>query len=176
MPNVSYDVRIKEIRKEGKCHVECVATEDMLVSPRTRGNLQESPFVGQRVRKTRSALKELGFDDTENVSSDDFPRVDIQDIARSDTVDELGSDGRTNDHSMDEIECLECCLRIDFDGDGYAELRRVLRAGNQILENEPIEEIPYAYAVPVRMPHRHIGISLYDLTKDIQDIKTTLIR
>ena len=112
----------------------------------------------------------------DNISSDDYPRTDIQDIARSDSVDELGSDGHTNDHTMDEIECLEACLRIDFDGDGYAELRRVLRAGNQILENEPIEEIPYAYAVPVRMPHRHIGISLYDLTKDIQDIKTTLIR
>ena len=40
IPNITYDVRIKETRKEGKCHVECVATEDMLVSPRTRGNLQ----------------------------------------------------------------------------------------------------------------------------------------
>lgn len=176
MPNVTYNVRIKEICKEGKCRVECVATEDMLVSPRTRGDLQRSPFVAQRVRKTRAELKELGYEDTEEISSDDFPRVDVQDIARSDTVDELGSDGRTADRSMDEIECLECYLRIDFDGDGDAELRKVLRAGNQILSNEPIEEIPFAYAVPVRMPHRHIGISLFDLIKDVQDIKTTLIR
>jgi len=177
VPNVTYDVRIKAITKRGKCNVECVATEDMLVSPKTRGDLQKSPFVAQRIRKSRSSLKELGYiEDDEDISSDDFPRTDIQDIARSDTVDELGADGRTNDRSMDDIECLECYLRIDFDGDGYAELRKVLRAGNQVLSNDPIEEIPFAYAVPVRMPHRHIGISLYDLTKDIQDIKTTLIR
>ena len=118
----------------------------------------------------------MGFDPDLEASSDDNPRIDIQSIARSDTVDELGGDGRTSDKSMEEIECLECCIRVDYDGDGDAELRKVFRAGNQVLSNEPIEEIPYAYASPVRMPHRHIGISLFDLTKDIQDIKTTLIR
>lgn len=46
VPNVTYNVRIKEICKEGKCRVECVATEDMLVSPRTRGDMQKSPFIG----------------------------------------------------------------------------------------------------------------------------------
>lgn len=45
VPTVTYDVRIKLTQKEGAVHIECVATEDMLVSPNTRGDLQESPFV-----------------------------------------------------------------------------------------------------------------------------------
>ncbi|MDE2469744.1 MAG: hypothetical protein KGL35_13650, partial [Bradyrhizobium sp.] len=175
VPSVTYDIRLKRHHKVGRCFVECVATEDMLVSPRTTGSLQDSPFVAQRVRKTRSELKELGYDSSLEAPSND-PRIDIQSIARSDTTDELGSDSAGSDRSMEEIECLECYLRVDQDGDGYAELRKVFRAGNQILENETISEIPFAYATPIRMPHRHIGISVYDIEKDIQDVKTTLFR
>lgn len=175
IPNVTFDVRLKRMHKEGRCFVDCVATEDMLVSPRTRGSLQDSPFVAQRVRKTRSELEALGYDDEVTGASND-PRIDIQSIARSDTTDELAEDSAGSDKSQEEVECLECYMRVDFDGDGDAELRKIFRAGNQILANEPIAEIPFAYASPVRMPHRHIGISIFDLTKDIQDIKTSLIR
>lgn len=174
-PTVTYDIRLKRHHKVGRCFVECVATEDMLVSPRTTGSLQDSPFVAQRVRKTRSELKELGYDSSLEAPSND-PRIDIQSIARSDTTDELGGDSAGSDRSMEEIECLECYMRVDYDGDGDAELRKVFRAGNQILANDPISAVPFAYASPIRMPHRHIGISIFDLAKDIQDIKTTLIR
>lgn len=175
VPNVTFDVQIRRFHKEGLCKCECVATEDMLVSPDTRGDLQESPFVAQRVRKPRSHWKELGYTGDLEASSND-PRIDIQSIARSDTTDELGSDSAGQDRSMEELEALECYMRVDYDGDGDAELRKILRVGNEIIANEAIAEIPFAYAVPIRMPHRHIGISLYDLTKDIQDIKTTLMR
>lgn len=175
VPNVTYDVQIRRQHKEGMCKCECVATEDMLVSPNTRGDLQESPFVAQRLRNTRSHWKELGYTGDLEASSND-PRIDIQSIARSDTTDELGSDSAGQDRSMEELEALECYMRVDYDGDGEAELRKILRVGNEIVENESCAVIPFAYAVPIRMPHRHIGISLYDLTKDIQDIKTTLLR
>jgi hypothetical protein len=77
---------------------------------------------------------------------------------------------------MDEIEVLECWARVDFNGDGVAELRHIVKAENQLLLNEEATEIPYAYWSPIRMPHRHVGISIFDLLKDLSDIKTALTR
>ncbi|HEX7370475.1 MAG TPA: hypothetical protein VF284_09395, partial [Rhodanobacteraceae bacterium] len=99
-----------------------------------------------------------------------------QAIARSDTVDELTADDAGSDKSMEVVEGLEAYMRVDWDGDGYAELRKILTAPGKVVSNEPLDEIPIAYCVPIRMPHRHLGISYFDLLKDLQDIKTTLVR
>ena len=45
-----------------------------------------------------------------------------------------------------------------------------------ILENEPIEQIPFAMVTAIPMPHRFYGLSIYDLIGDVQEIKTTLLR
>ena len=45
-----------------------------------------------------------------------------------------------------------------------------------ILENEPIEQIPFATVTAIPMPHRFYGLSIYDLIGDVQEIKTTLLR
>lgn len=175
VPNVTFDVRIKCTRKEGRYVAECIPTEDMRISPQTTHDLQQSPFVAHVVRKTRSQWKELGYD-VDDEPADKGPRIGIQDIARSDSMDELSSDDAGIDKSMEIVEGLEGYMRVDYDGDGYAELRHFLKAPGKIVENEPIEEIPIAHCVPIRMPHRHLGISYFDLLKDLQDIKTTLIR
>ena len=175
VPSVTYDVRIRRISKRGEYKVECIPTEDMRISPLTTHDLQESPFVGHVVRKTRSEWKELGYDVSEE-AADRGPRIDIQSIARSDTVDELGADDAGTDKSMEIVEGIECYMRVDYDGDGVAELRSILKAPGKIVENKPIEEVPIAHCSPIRMPHRHLGISIFDLLKDLQDIKTTLIR
>jgi hypothetical protein len=77
---------------------------------------------------------------------------------------------------MQELEIRECYLRVDYDGDGLAELRRVIVIGDKVADNEEVEEGPLASGVPMRMPHRHLGISLYELLVDIQQIKTMLVR
>ena len=77
---------------------------------------------------------------------------------------------------MQEIEIRKVIMRVDFDGDGIAELRRILIGGDKIGENEIIEETPFASCVPKRMPHRHTGISVYDEIADLQVINTTLWR
>ena len=77
---------------------------------------------------------------------------------------------------MQTVELRKVTMQVDYDGDGIAELRSVYVAGDKILENEEIEESPIASCAPIRMPHRHTGISYYDLIADLQVIKTTLFR
>lgn len=174
-PIKTLNVRIKSTRKRKCYRTECIAPEDMRIAPDTTDDLQASSFVGHVVRKTRSQWKALGYD-VKSEPADNTARINIQDIARSDTVDELASNDAGTDKSMEIVEGLECYMRVDWDGDGYAELRKILKAPGKIVANDPLDEIPIAYCVPIRMPHRHLGISYFDLLKDLQDIKTTLIR
>lgn len=175
VPQPTYDVRIKRTTTRKRYRCECIPTEDMRIDAETTDDIQGSRFVAQVIRKTRSEWKSLGYD-VNDLPADTQIRWGVQSIARSDTVDELAPPDAGADKSMELVDGLEAYMRVDWDGDGYAELRKILTAPGKVISNEPIDEIPIAYCVPIRMPHRHLGISYFDLLKDLQDIKTTLIR
>ena len=175
LPDQTLSVRIKRTTKRKRYKLDCIATEDMRIAPDTGDDLQASAFVAHVVRKTRSEWKALGYD-VASEPADNSARINIQQIARSDTVDELSANEAGSDKSMEIVEGLECYMRVDWDGDGYAELRKVLKAPGKIVSNEPLDEIPIAYCVPIRMPHRHLGISVADMVSDIQRIKTSVLR
>jgi len=83
------------------------------------------------------------------------------------------------DPALREVIYYECIMNVDYDGDGIAERRRICAigdGGSHILHNEPFDHIPFAVVTPIMVPHRLIGRSIYDLTEDLQVIKTTLMR
>ena len=65
---------------------------------------------------------------------------------------------------------------MDFDGDGISELRKIVRAGNQILDNEIVDEAPFVSWCPVPMPHKFWGLSVADLAMQGQKTKTSIVR
>jgi hypothetical protein len=178
-----YDIELKVKRKKGKVCLEAVPCEEVRVSKKCRGTLQESPFTEHVTRKTRSDLIEMGM---ERAFVDGLPawtltETGTQQTSRDSVSDETNTDGSTlSDRSMDEIEYCEAYVKVDWDGDGVAELRRVVTVGNKIPDgeewNRPIPEVALTGFVAKRVPHRHVGESLYDELGDLQEIKTTLMR
>lgn len=172
-----FDIKLRRTSVVGRVKVECVPPEEILVSPKARHNFEDCPFVEHKTKTTKSGLKEQGFDtskiDTIGNGSPDW--MNLVALARNEVTDQLGETA-PSDAASEDCDLREVYIRVDFDGDGVAELRRVMIGGDKILENEECEEIPVAYCSPVRMPHRHVGISFYDLLNDLQVIKTTLFR
>jgi hypothetical protein len=177
VPATVFDIKIRRTKDTKRICVECVPPEEMLVSPRARTNLDASPFCCHRTLKARSDLIMDGYDETiVNGATAGRPRwLDMDALARDVVVDQMSVDD-PSDFSMQELELRDVSIRVDYDGDGVAELRRVLIAGEKIIENEEIEEVPIASGAPIRMPHRHTGLSMYDLLSDIQVIKSELMR
>jgi hypothetical protein len=109
-------------------------------------------------------------------------RYGSQSFSRDSVSDEsnISYGSSVNDRSMDEIEYCEAYIRVDWDGDGIAELRKVVSVGNQIPDgkdwNEAVPAVAITGFVAKRVPHRHVGESLYDELADLQEIKTTLTR
>ena len=89
---------------------------------------------------------------------------------------EQPSDQASLDFSMQEIEVMEVYIKVDFDGDGIAELRKVTYAGSDILDNEEVDFVPFCSICPIPMPHKFFGHSLADRAVDIQLIKSTVTR
>jgi len=174
-----YEVKLARKRKKGKVVIEPLPTEEVVLSSRTRNNIQESNFVAHITGKTRTELIEMGMskDFVEDLPT--WHDFDEESVARDTTVDEEDYEDNIDKPSQ-EIEYKECYIRVDFDGDGKSELRCVKVAGGKIPEGEDwnmeIDEIPISYLTPNRLPHRHVGLSLYDELKEIAEIKTALIR
>ena len=167
-----YSVKLKQLTPCKQVRIQNLPPEEMYVSMRTRSvQLQDSPFVQHRTYKTMSELRAAGYklDESKMASYEDV-EGDHRDIYDEGDFDQEG-EGPNKLVMVRESWC-----RIDSDGDGIAELTRVLIAGTQILEREACDFIPVVAVCPVPLPHRHIGLSEADLVMDLQLIKSTVTR
>lgn len=179
-PVMLWDVTCKRTKKGGCVRVDNVPPEEFLISRKAK-NIAEASFVGHRVQRTISELKSMGYKNVDQISSDDSSAsLNMERVERLSWDDELAylnTDTATNlDESQRVVWVTECYLRVDYDGDGIAELRKVVRAGNQILDNEIVDVAPFVSITPVPMPHKFFGMSVADLSMEAQKIKTAILR
>jgi len=172
----SYDVKLKKTKKTGKVIVENVPPEEFLISKKAR-TIADAPFVAHRKLATRSELIAMGYDKdiVDNLPTYADLTYNQENVARFDQG-EQPSDQASLDFSMQEIEVIESYIKVDFDGDGIAELRKVTYAGSDILDNEEVDFVPFCSICPIPMPHKFFGHSLADRAVDIQLIKSTVTR
>lgn len=175
-----HDVEIQISKEKGSVTIESVPPEEFLITPRHNSVLlQDCAFCEHRSRKTISDLTEMGFDPEklELIGSDDDEFAEISGeylVRRAYTEEQFPEDERSGPSRP--VWLREVYIKEDFDGDGITELRKVYVAGNQILENEETDIIPFASVTPNIMPHRFIGISTAEEVMDLQKIKSTLWR
>ena len=180
---VTYNVEVRRTKEYGRVTIDPVPPEEILVSSRAT-SLKDCDFIAHRVSKTVSELINMGFkkSDVENLPSaeDEVFNTEAQ-IRRS--YDAATTDLEVNniDPSMRVVQITECYMKADVDGDGIAELRKIIVGGSgynnyNILENEEITILPFAMCVAIPMPFRFFGLSMYDLLADVQLMSTSVMR
>lgn len=169
-------VKVKRTKKEGRVVVENVPPEEFLISKRAR-TVQDSPFVAHRRMMTRSELVAMGFkkDIVDSLESGDTLEFSPDRIARYSQSEQPNSMG-SQDQSMEVVEVYECYIKVDYNNDGIAELRRIVYASNEILEDDECDYIPFHSLCPIPIPHKFYGQSLADRALDLQLIKSTVLR
>ena len=177
----SHDVVVERIKENGRVRVEVIPPEELLVSKRAK-SLDDADFVGHRVSLTISEVKDMfpdvSDDELDEMAGEDDQEWNDESNARHNFDDSYTSrdSAFNNTHSGRKIWITEGYMNVDWDGDGHAELRKITKAGNKILENIPIEEKPFASICPIPIPHKYYGLSLSDKVVDIQIVKSTIIR
>ena len=170
---------IKRTTNSGKVKIENIPPEEFLIQ-RSAKSIEDADFVAHRVLKTRSELIQMGFDRDiiENLPTQNNITLNDERLARFADIDESPLNDAP-DESTQDIEIYECYVKCDMDGDGIAELRKVIVAGSEastILENMPCDFIPFCSLTPVPMPHRFYGRSVSELVEDVQLVKSTVMR
>ena len=179
-PNFNlYNCKIKRIISKGNIKVESVPPEEFLID-RTAIKLEDANFVAHRVQMTRSELISMGYDkeDVDSLPSSDASTLNTERLARYQNIEDFPFNTSDN-QSTQTVTVYENYVRYDADGDGIAELRKILSVGDSsefILENMPCDSIPFVSVTPIPMPHRFYGRSVSELVEDIQLMKSTVMR
>jgi len=175
----TYDCTVVRTTEKGRLRVQSVPPEEFLIDRRAR-SIETAEFVAHRRYVTVSDLVKMGydFDEVQDLgfeTLDDFegnpetfdrnPQAFVQITGRTDTTSR-------------KVLYIEGYVYVDMDGDGIAELCRVCVAGtaNKILHWEPCDFIPFVDFCPDPEPHTFFGMSIADVTMDIQLIKSNILR
>jgi hypothetical protein len=176
-----YDCSIKRTNKTGRIAIMAIPPEEFLTDRRAT-SLTEATFTAHRARKTVSDLIEMGYPKKQCM---DLPAADDLDFNQETVTrfkpedEEPRRDADNLDPAMRNVWYAECYLKVDYDGDGVAEWRKVCLAGGgayEILDNEPCEGHPFSAWCPYPQPHKLFGESMADKTMDLQLIKSTVWR
>src|SRR5439155_1160992 len=128
-------------------------------------------------------LVALGFplEDVRQWAEDDYMgRTDKVMRRRDRLAAQATRDNETHhDDAMRRLTYTEGWIRVDYDGDGIAELRRVQAVGHRgehIIAHQPATCIPLARIVPFAVAHKAVGQSYADRVGDLQSVSSHVLR
>lgn len=180
----TYAVKLQKTPISGKPVVEVIPPERFLISSRAT-SIEEAPYHAATFNEFLATLISM-YPDKRHLLDPDGAYVgksdvdgelasDTRQLARFPDEPDMGSQ-RYDDRYRETVTLRIEYIRCDYDQDDIVELRRVVRVGDVILENEVVEESEFTVWSPIRVSHRAIGRSLADTLVDIQRIRTALTR
>lgn len=187
---VCFEVDFRRSWKEGRVHIRGIPPEYALVR-RTSTGCDDKQTIGWQEITTLSDLREEGYDE------ELLDKIPLAESANGRSIDHNGereareqaqgltSTGGENLSSTKEenkpIWRTVLFTYVDYDGDGRAELRKIIRAGSDTLGgvtlyNEEVSEVRMISWTPIIMPHQFFGRAIVDPVIPVQDWKTALLR
>jgi hypothetical protein len=175
-----HDVQIKRTTKDGRIRIMAVPPEELVLDRRAR-SFEDAGIIAHRQMATVDDLLAMGYEldeIEENISSTDLDSNDEY-LARQPLSTTMGS-GDSLNPGQRRVLYVESYIRVDFDGDGIAELRKVccMGSGYTVVRNLPASYIPFVDFPCDPEPHTSPleAMSVFDLTHDIQEIKSEILR
>ena len=171
-------VRATYTHPDGRVKLEAVPPEEFLISRESK-SVEQADYVAHRRIVTVSELVAMGYDYDEvselGASYDDMD-TNVERYTRNKAL--TNEMNERHDPAMKKVLYVENYIKVDYDGDGIAELRKVCTAGdgNKILMNEPCDMAPFATLCPDPEPHDFFGMSVADTVMDVQRIKSSIMR
>ena len=173
-----YNVVLTRRIPRGETKLECLPPEEFLIN-RTATSLEDAKIIAHRQLLRVGDLVELGYPYEQIIQykgyEDDFRSNEEWNLRHPNWREEDDTDA---DPANRLVQYVESYVRVDADGDGIPELRRICTIGNahEILMNEPADSHPFILIRKDPLPHTWRGMSLYDELADVQRIKSAVMR
>jgi hypothetical protein len=170
------EVRCSHTVERPMFKVYVIAPDEFLFESRL-ANLEEGRFFAHRATKPVGDWIAMGL-----------PKAKVLKLKSGDKDDQDADDrfdfeDRRDDNDQDDdlarlVTVDECYIRCDYEGVGTLGWRKVFIGanGNDIVLNEEADDHPYCAWTPIPVPHKLVGLSVFDLVRDLQMQGTALLR
>jgi len=173
---IAQEVVIKTKVAEPLHRVEAIPPDEFRIN-RSAKAFKSATLVGHERLENASKLIQMGIPREiveENINSGSYTRWNEERYYRNPGLEDGGgsqSDGK-------QVLLGEYYIRIDKDGDGIDELHLITTVGDSytIVGDEEVDYVKMCSFCPDPEPHTAIGHSLTELVKDLQKIKTNILR
>jgi hypothetical protein len=173
VPEALARLRIRFTKSKPLTRVVSVPLDEFRVSRKAK-DVENAPLIGHDQIINVSELIKQGYtmDELAGYMNQSPANYSIDRIFRNEGLDE----GDLTDAWDVRYGCYY--IRIDKDNDGVAELREIHTVGDNhnIIYDEVVQYTNFSVWCPDPEPHTLIGDSPADLVKDIQYIKTNMLR
>lgn len=175
-----FNFRLVKRSEMGCVKIDAVPPEDFTVA-RDTVILADATYCAMRTRPRAQQLISEGYDpdDVEALTPYGGAETDSMDQARDSAGENDEAVGiSTTGYNLHTVEVIEHYVRVDADGDGQPELWCVVTNADEtiLLKKERVDRIPFAVVTPYIVTHRFYGMSLFDKLREIQRIKTVMLR
>jgi hypothetical protein len=184
----NFEVQYRQSKTMGMVKINNIPPENMLVHEEAKYG--ETPkIIGWQEKTTISNLRAEGV--SEEKIEELLKFCDEDSDYNGETQQRQNLQGNRNDKetSINPYDKSSTIVwrtiifcHVDFDGDGYAEYRKIIRAGgirnrqSIIIYNKEVDICPIVTWTPCIMPHEYFGRGLGDMAMPIQEITTSLLR
>ena len=171
---------LKVTRDISQVIVENIAPEEFLIESQPK-SLDSALFCAHRTKKTLSDLRLDGYPEKLINKIGDHSDVtmgtDLEVLSRHDTINnDRGFNAHGYQDQVREVLVYEIYMELDCEGSGVAELYKIIKAGNVLLDKEKVNRKPFVTFVPLPIPHAFYGNNFADKLVATQNARTVLTR
>jgi hypothetical protein len=162
----------------------CTVPPEEFIAVRESRGLRDTIMVGHQTRMTTGELLELGIPESFiKAHGGDDPSLRDDELAMERSPNSgAGADTDAGEANVRHIY-VELYAMLDYDGDGVAELRKIIAVGPGFTVvpgdkfNTPADDLPFSVWCPDPEPHSLMGgRSWADRTMDLQRLNSQLMR
>jgi len=175
-----FSVKISRTQMKGELCLESVPPEELFVNRDAR-TMEDAYIIAHRTDMRAGDLIQMGFDPEVVLNLDGLESgseiTEVEVFARQ-GYDEDFADESEQDPAMKNITVTEAYMRMDVDGSGVPVLHKFLCGGTkyELLDFEPVDDIPLVKLEIDPEPHSFYGSSLAELIIEDQDASTAILR
>jgi hypothetical protein len=167
-------------RDTSQVMIESIPPEEFLIEAQAK-SLDSILFCAHRTKKTLSDLRLMGYSEKLIQKIGDHTDVDLDtDLEMLARHNSVNSDRSYGSHGyQDQVRSVmvhEVYIELDVEGSGVAELYKIMKAGNVLLEKEKVNRKPFIAFVPLPIPHAFYGNNFADKLVATQNARTVLTR
>ena len=175
-----FDLRWTETKTRHSLKIMTVPGDEILIDDDLDTlNLDAAEFIAHRQMKTKTDLMMEGYSEedlkratAEPENEDSYGTERYTRFFYEDENSGLWGDDDEDDTANRKYWVYECHMKVDYDGDGMAERRKIVVIGNEVFDNEEMDYNPFVSMGAIAIPNKHVQLSLAQIVRDIQRLNS----